>query len=147
MTRLIGLGLARWTDLTEDGLARLLHLGGDYGVSELAVENLDWIAERSLGDLDLRSEGVAVLALICSNGTFIGAPGFEIKVHEGDTLILYGPLHRLEELDRRQTGTEGERARDSAVADQLDRTRLETREREEADLDQKARAGRTSKSK
>ena len=144
LNRLIGIGLARWTDLTEKGLARLLHLGGVYGISEVAVDDHDWIAGRTLEDLDLRSEGVAVLALVCSNGTYIGAPVFDMKTRAGDTLILYGPSHRLEDLDRRRIGAEGERARVSAVAEQLDRVRVVGREREQADAEQDRRAARRS---
>ena len=143
LNRMIGLGLSRWTDLTDSGLARLLHLDGDYGVAEVAVDDHDWIAGRTLGELDLRSEGVAVLALVCSNGTYIGAPVFEMKTRPGDTLVLYGPARRLEDLDHRRIGAEGERARVSAVAEQLERVRLEAREREQADSEQDRReAGR-----
>ena len=111
LNRAIGFGLARWTDVTDSGLARLLHLGGDYGIAEVAVDDHDWIAGRTLAELDLRAEGVAVLALVCSNGSFIGAPVFDITTRPGDGLILYGPERRLEDLDRRRTGIEGEQAR------------------------------------
>jgi Trk K+ transport system NAD-binding subunit len=144
LNRMIGIGLSRWTDLTDSGLARLLHLGGVYGVAEVAVDDHDWIAGRTLEDLDLRSEGVAVLALVCSNGTYIGAPVFEMKTRPGDTLILYGPSHRLEDLDHRRIGAEGERARVSAVAEQLDRARVEAGERARADAEQDSREARRS---
>ena len=142
LNRVIGFGLSRWTDLTEKGLARLLHLGGVYGIAEVAVDDHDWIAGRTLEDLDLRSEGVAVLALVCSNGTYIGAPVFEMKTRPGDTLVLYGPSHRLDDLDRRRIGAEGEQARVSAVAEQLDRIRVEAGERERADAEQDSREAR-----
>jgi hypothetical protein len=133
LSRLIGGGLARWTDLTDRDLAELLHIGGVYGIAELAVDDHDWIAGRPLGELDLRSEGVAVLGLVCPNGIFIGAPSFEMKTHEGDTLILYGPAHRLEDLDHRPPGPEGERARAGAVAEQRERAADEARKQVEAE--------------
>jgi hypothetical protein len=143
LNRVIGFGLARWTDITDRGLAELLHLGGDYGIGEVAVDDHDWISGRTLEELDLRSEGVAVLALVCSNGTFIGAPVFEIKTRPGDTLVLYGPSYRLEDLDRRRIGADGEQARVSAVAEQLERIRLESRERQQADEEQDIRDSRS----
>ncbi len=142
LNRMIGMGLSRWTDLNESGLADLLHLGGDYGISEVAVDDHDWICGRTLGDLNLRAEGVAVLGLVCLNGTYIGAPVFEMKTRPGDTLILYGPTGRLEDLDHRRAGNEGERARVSAVAEQLERIRLETGERERAEAEQDRRSQR-----
>ena len=142
LNRVIGFGLARWTDITDRGLAELLHLGGDYGIGEVAVDDHDWISGRTLGDLDLRAEGVAVLALVCSNGTFIGAPVFSLKTRPGDILILYGPVHRLEDLDRRRTGAEGDRERISAVAEQIERIGLETRERERFESEEDARRRR-----
>lgn len=139
LSKLIGRGLARWTDLTDRGLAKLLHLGGVYGLAEIAVDDHDWIAGRTLGDLDLRSEGVAVLALVCSNGSYIGAPEFEMRAHSGDSLLLYGPSHRLDDLDRRRIGAEGERAREEAVADQRARSGDEAREREVAEAERARR--------
>lgn len=139
LSRAIGRGLARWTDLADRDLAKLLHIGGIYGIAELAIEDHDWIAGQTLAELDLRSEGVAVLGLVCSNGTFIGAPSFEMRPHDGDTLILYGPAHRLEDLDRRRIGAEGERARESAVEEQRERAADEAQMREEADAERARR--------
>lgn len=140
LNRIIGFGLARWTTISDRGLAELLHLGGDYGIAEVAVDDHDWIAGRTLEELDLRAEGVAVLALVCSNGTFIGAPVFSLKTRAGDVLILYGPVPRLEDLDRRRIGSEGDQARVGAIAEQLERIRVETRERERSEAEEDRRA-------
>lgn len=137
LNRLIGFGLARWTSVTDQGLAELLHLGGDYGVAEVAVDDHDWIAGHTLAELNLRAEGVAVLALVLPNGTFIGAPVFELQPKPGDTLVLYGPADRLEDLDHRRDGSEGEKARASAVANQRERVRLETRERQRSEAERR----------
>ncbi len=139
LSRVIGRGLARWTDLTDRDLAKLLHIGGVYGVAELAVDDHDWIAGRTLGELDLRSEGVAVLGLVCPNGVFIGAPSFAMRAHDGDTLILYGPAHRLEDLDCRPLGPEGERARAEAVAEQRERAVDEAHTREQVEAERRRR--------
>lgn len=141
LSQAIGRGLARWSDIPGRDLAKLLHVGGVYGVGELAIEDHDWIAGRSLGELDLRSEGVAVLGIVCTNGTFIGAPSFEMTPHDGDTLILYGPAGRLEDLDRRRIGAEGEMARESAIAEQRERAAEEARRRDEADAERARRLG------
>ena len=80
-----------------------------------------------------------MLGLVCPNGIFIGAPSFEMKTHEGDTLILYGPAHRLEDLDCRPPGPEGERARASAVAEQRERAADEARTREQVEAERRRR--------
>jgi hypothetical protein len=143
LNRVIGFGLARWTRVPDGALAELLHLGGDYGIAEVAVDDHDWIAGRTLRELDLRAEGVAVLGLVCSNGSYIGAPVFDLRTRPGDTLILYGPAHRLEGLDRRKAGVEGERDRVSAVVEQLERIRVESRERERSEAAEDLRRRRT----
>ena len=54
--------------------ARLLDLRGDYGVAELKVRDHDWVADRPLGKLRLRDEGVVVLGIQRCE-CYIGLPG------------------------------------------------------------------------
>ena len=63
LSRLISMALHRWTDLATRDYAQLLRLGGDHAVLELAVCEGDWVADRTLGEVDLRDEGVAVLGI------------------------------------------------------------------------------------
>jgi len=116
MMRVIGRALARWTDLDTRDYSGLLHLGQGYAVNELTLREGDWITGQPLRDLQLRNEGVAVLAIVCPNGTYIGTPERETAPLAGDTLILYGPTERLQELDNRSAGPDGDRAHEDAVA-------------------------------
>lgn len=45
-------------------------LSGSYAVSELAVDPQDWLANRTLGELGLRDEGVAVLGITRTGGHY-----------------------------------------------------------------------------
>lgn len=53
--------------------AGLLHVGRDYTVAELHVGRDDWMAERTLAELELRNEGISVLG-IERDGMYLGAP-------------------------------------------------------------------------
>lgn len=118
LTRVLTRLVDRYTDLEAQDYAELLHLGGEWGVGEVAVREEDWLASGRISDLDLRSEGVAVLGIERPDGTYFGAPQFDTRVRPGDILLLYGRRQRLNELDDRPAGPEGDRAHGAAVADQ-----------------------------
>jgi hypothetical protein len=115
---LVTWALKRWTKIDVRDYARVLHVAGDYGVIELAVRGQDWLAERTLADLQLPDEGVLVLGVQRPNGNYIGAPKGVTKIHTGDTLILYGRSPVLADLDRREGTREGQHAHNQASADQ-----------------------------
>ncbi len=112
---LIAKALHRWTQLTIQDYANLLQLSGDYGVRELKVQKEDWLANRSLKELNLFSEGVAILGIYRQDGTYIGVPRGSTSIRSQDTLVLYGRLPDLEELDSRQAGIAGEQAHQKGV--------------------------------
>ena len=116
LTRLIRRALRRWTDLDVRDYAGLLELGGGYAVAELEVDDSDWLAGRTLGELTLRDEGVVVLG-IHRGSVYLGAPDGHHVIEPGDTLLLYGREDRVEELDRRARA-QGEQAHAQAVAEQ-----------------------------
>lgn len=118
LSRLIAWLLKRWTHLEVRDYANLLHLSGDYRVTELDVQSGDWLAERTLAELNLDREGITVLGIARANGRYVGAPKGETRIYPEDTLILYGRLPVLNELDERQADWGGEQAHQQAVADQ-----------------------------
>ena len=81
--------------------AHLLELSGDYEVSELLVEEGDWLVGRPLAELRLRDEGVIVLGVNREEGGYLGVPDGRTRFEAGDTLVLYGRGGRIEELDAR----------------------------------------------
>jgi hypothetical protein len=107
MTRLIEWGLKRWTDLDVRDYSGLLHLARGYSVIELEVQRGDWLTEKNLANLKLNEEGVLVLGIEQGDGEYVGAPRGETKFVAGDTVILYGPSHALDNLDQRRTGSAG----------------------------------------
>ncbi|MDL5363195.1 TrkA C-terminal domain-containing protein [Halalkalicoccus sp. NIPERK01] len=114
VTPFIEWALSRTTELEVRDYAQLLGLQSEYRVAEVDIEASDWLAEKTLAELDLPSEGVLVLGVM-RNGSYIGAPQLEMEMKPDDTLVLYGKRDRLQELSDRQAGdTE---ARDDAIED------------------------------
>lgn len=119
LSRLIARFLDRWTDLTARDYAALLHLSGPHAIGELAVESGDWVDGRTLGELRLRDEGVIVLGLTRADGRYIGAPRFDTEIRAQDTLLVYGHSGRIEELDQRARGPDGDEAHERAVQEHV----------------------------
>ncbi|MBD0330204.1 MAG: TrkA C-terminal domain-containing protein [Thermoleophilia bacterium] len=121
LTALIQRGLERWTDLNVRDYAALLHLAGDYAVTELAVEDGEWLADKTLTQLALRDEGVSVLGVERADGSYVGGPIGHTPLRVGDRLIVYGRVERVREVDHRPAGPEGDAAHERAVRDHHER--------------------------
>jgi hypothetical protein len=121
VSRAVAWALRRWTRLDTRDYVSLLHLGRAYAVVELDVREGDWLAGRTLAELDLRSEGALVLGIErggrgeASDGTYVGVPRGPTAVRAGDVLVAYGRSTLLDELDRRPAGAAGDRAHREAV--------------------------------
>lgn len=123
--------LLKWTRLDIRDYVSLLHLADGYVVLELTVKEGDWIANRTLAEASLSSEGVLVLGLHRANGKYVGSPNGQTEVRISDTLSLYGPIDRLEELDIRKQGYYGDRAHRIAVATQSEQMKDQNADAEE----------------
>lgn len=141
LTRLVRRGLRRWTDLDLRDYARLLHLKGEYQVTEIEVEEGDWLADKKLKQLRLADEGIAVLGIERRDRIYIGAPYGNTCIYPGDTLIVYGRKAALVELDVRLAGVEGEQAHQKAIAIQ----RQIEREQSKYDTYKERRTNRVSR--
>lgn len=131
LSNAIAWALKRYTSLEVRDYAALLHVSGEYSISELYVEDDDWMAGKTLVDLRLRDEGVMVLAVNRAGGRFVGAPDGATEVRAGDTLVIYGRSAIIENLDERRQGLGGKIGHVEAVAEQQ-RVKAEER-REDAD--------------
>lgn len=115
LNRAIAHVLTRWAKLQVRDYVSILQLQNGYAVTELHVEPQDWLADKTLIELKLPHEGVLVLGIKREEGAWLGAPTGDMEVHDGDTLVLYGPIHRIKELDQRRRGRKGDEARQEAV--------------------------------
>ena len=74
-----------------------------------------WVG-RPLSSLHLVREGVVVLGIQRDHGDYLGVPHGTTHIDAGDTVVAYGPMSVLAELDERVSGREGDRAHLHAVA-------------------------------
>lgn len=128
ISNLVSKALKRYTQLGIQDFAKLLHLAGDYQVTELQVKSGDWMAGKTLAELGLRNEGIMVLGLTRLDGRYIGAPDGGTAIDENDVLILYGRAGVLKDLDDRKPGFMGFVAHQQQVADQQKVARKEKEE-------------------
>jgi hypothetical protein len=118
LSKVISWSLKRYTRLEVKDYASLLNLSGEYRVTELKVKPESWIADKDLGETKLRDEGVLVLAVRKEQGKYLGAPRGETRIEAGDLLVLYGRKSRLDNLDQRVTGPEGNKEHEEATREQ-----------------------------
>ena len=118
LNRLVRWALRSWTNLDVQDYANLLHLKGEYRVMELQVNPSDWLANKQLHQLRLKSEGVMVLGIEREDKTYVGAPNGSTYIRSFDLLILYGRKTALLELDSRRNDLTGEIAHEKAVRTQ-----------------------------
>lgn len=110
LNRPIAYALKRFTTLSVRDYVALLKLEGDFTVSELLVEQNDWLANQTLVELALAREGLLVLGIRRPDGSYLGAPSGQTRILTGDTVVLYGSSDRIDELDHRTRGRDGEQA-------------------------------------
>lgn len=115
LSRVIGRILARFTDLDVRDYASMLRITGEYAVEEMLAQPGDWLVDRPLGELRLKDEGILVLGIVRSDGSYVGAPGKDTCIHAGDTVILYGRDACCKELTARVAGTPGDQAHREAT--------------------------------
>ena len=131
LSKLIGLALRKYSKVDMKDYASLLHLAGEYRVTELQVKSSDWLANQTLADLHLRDEGITVLGIERPEDLYIGGPSGATKILPGDNLILYGRKQALEALDTRFKGTIGDLEHEQAVDTQRKIARQEEEKNEQ----------------
>lgn len=115
MNKVIAWALKKFTDLDARDYSSLLQLADGYAVTEMIIESKHWLVDKTLAEMRLSDEGVLVLGIHRGKAEYRGIPKAGDKLHDGDTLILYGKLQRLHDLDRRRKGEAGDRQHERCV--------------------------------
>lgn len=110
--------LKRWARLDVWDYPYLLQLSSGYTVSELKVEPGDWVSGKNLAEVRLGDEGVQILGIRRSDGQYVGAPTGKTYLRRGDTLVVYGMVEHIAELDRRRADAAGDFAHEQRVQEQ-----------------------------
>jgi K+/H+ antiporter YhaU regulatory subunit KhtT len=93
-TKQIEKRLRQTTDLRVTSFEEVLLLDEGYGVVEVYVQDDTQIAHKTLGQSQLRTRGMVVMA-IDRAGTIMPAPHAETMLLPGDRLICYGKVKTI----------------------------------------------------
>lgn len=110
--------LTRYTKLDVNDYASLLHLSGEFRISEISINEDHWLDGKKLINSRLRDEGLNVIAISRSDGTFIGNPNGETLIKSGDSIIVYGRAKTLNKIEKRFKGFLGNTEHDEMVKEQ-----------------------------
>lgn len=90
----------------------LLGVGHGYTVASLKVSRDSWLAGKTLKEARLRQEGVVVLGIYRrtkkGETIYLGAPGPDTVIREGDELVVYGHEETIANLSERLKGVKGD---------------------------------------
>jgi hypothetical protein len=120
--------LGRYTDIDVRDYAAILHLSGEYQISDLHINPDDWIANKTLGECKLWEEGILVLGIQRKDGNYMGTPEGSTEIVPGDVLTLYGRASFFKALDERRKGRQGDEKHEEAVIQHQENIKKEQRE-------------------
>ena len=115
--KLISWALRRFTRMESHDFINLLHLGAGYSVTELQIEEDDWLIGQRLDQLRLSDVGVNVLGIQRVNNVFEGNPTGSTYIRGLDKLIVYGNRESIVEFDLRRSQPDGEEVHAVLVAE------------------------------
>jgi len=110
LSKIIDKALTKYTDIDVKDYAAILHLSGEYQISELKVREDSWLANKTLQELELRKEGINVLGIerAGENEEYIGSPNGKTTVKINDVVTMYGRDEVFKSLDERERNFRGE---------------------------------------
>jgi NhaP-type Na+/H+ and K+/H+ antiporter len=132
LSMLINKILKKYTRLDVNDYASILHLSGEFRISEIAIDKEHWLCDTTLENTKLRDEGINVIALSRKNGNYLGNPRGNTKIRDGDTLIVYGRAETLNNIEKRLKGFKGKIEHEEMVEEQKEVLRHEKDEDNES---------------
>ena len=82
---------------------QLLRIHAGFTIAEVTLKPEDWLVGKTIGETKLRSHlGVNVLGIMNRSGEYIAAPDHDTRLHEGDTLVVYGGHKAIENARRKR---------------------------------------------
>ncbi|AFL79627.1 K+ transport system, NAD-binding component [Aequorivita sublithincola DSM 14238] len=102
LSKLIDRMLKKYTDLEIQDYAAVLHLKDDYKISEKRIGENDWLANKTLKDLELRKEGITILGIDRDNEDYFGSPMGDFKLLPNDVVTVYGKAEGIHSIYARK---------------------------------------------
>lgn len=108
LSRMINGMLKRYTDIEIQDYAAILHLKDDFKISEKLIGEHDWMANKTLSALNLRSEGLIVLGIDRKGSDYVGSPNGNALIMPKDVITVYGKSEVIRSVfERRQDSKAG----------------------------------------
>lgn len=108
LSKVINKMLKKYTDIEVQDYAEVLHLKDDYKISEIKIGPEDWVANKTLRELDLRHEGITILGIDRKNCDYIGSPTGSFDILPDDVVTFYGKAELIKNVYERKRDYEGE---------------------------------------
>jgi Trk K+ transport system NAD-binding subunit len=94
--------LKKYTDLEIQDYAAVLHLKDNYKISEKKIDENDWLANKTLIELDLRHEGITILGIDRIDTDYFGSPSGDFKLLPEDMITVYGKAEGISNVYARK---------------------------------------------
>ncbi len=121
LSNMINRMLKRYTDIEVQDYAAILHLKDDFKISEKLISEDDWMANKTLKDLNLRSEGLIVLGIDRHGIDYLGSPNGNAIILDKDVITVYGKAEVLKSIFERKKNYKAEREHQAFVKKEQDR--------------------------
>lgn len=121
LSRIINKMLQRYTNIEILDFAAVLHLKDDYRISEIKIDADNWMANKTLQQMQLRHEGITVLGIDRDDFDYLGSPGGQFEILPGDVVTLYGKAEKIRDLSRRKKDYKGERQHQKSIKEEVRR--------------------------
>lgn len=107
--------LKKYTRIDANDYANLLHLAGDYRISQIGIDEKHWLCDKKLIDVRLNDEGIIILGITRKDGTYLGTPHAETVISKYDSLTIYGRGKTMSKLEKRTNTKTGDKEHDRMV--------------------------------
>ncbi len=115
LTHVLQLLFVRLRDLRIHDYEEILQVNKGYAVYHIPVDPGSWLADKSLRELAMISEGILVLSVDRAGGDTLATPGPNTCLHPKDILLCYGREKDLIALSGRTVGDAGDEQHQEAI--------------------------------
>ncbi|QAA82044.1 potassium transporter TrkA [Aequorivita sp. H23M31] len=134
LSKIISRMLKKYANLDVLDYAAVLHLKDDYKVSEKRISEDDWMANKTLRELNLRHEGISILGIDRKGRDYIGSPTGSFDILPDDVVTIYGKAEVIKNIFSRKNDFKAAVSHEEFV--KREDKRIEDQE-ERNDLDEK----------
>lgn len=115
LSKMITSMLKRYTDIEIQDYAAILHLKDDFKVSEKLIAEADWMANKTLKELNLRQEGIIVLGIDRHETDYLGSPNGTVVILAKDVITVYGKAAVIKSVFERKKDYKAEQEHQAFV--------------------------------